>query len=87
MKMLKRGEDEALLRLEKCPFCEGDTYYIKSYVKGVVPYLKSFKNNKSVDNSSMYDSLITTYNCDYVYCNSCNRRICKIQDLDTEERN
>lgn len=71
---------------EKCPRCGGEEYYIKVYMKGMVPMHYDFKTNKPVTKESMYDNLFELYRCNYIYCSSCHKRLKKIEELDLNER-
>ena len=71
---------------EKCPHCGREEYYIKVYMKGMVPMCYDFKTNKPVAKDNMYDNLFELYRCNYIYCASCNRRLKKIEELDLDER-
>ena len=74
------------IKLEKCPYCGGDKYYVKTYMKGMVPMVYDFKNNKLCDSENKYDNLFELYRCNYIYCLNCNKRLNKIEDLDLNER-
>lgn len=69
-------------KINKCPYCGSDYYYIKSIQRGVVETFKSFKNNREIKklNIDKYKCLVPVYISDYIYCGKCNKRICKIDE-------
>lgn len=84
-KIIRPAEGEKV-KLEHCPFCQGTEYYTKVFMKGPVKYIRKFSNDSEdgVDNSDMYDLLNEVYSCGYIYCNNCNRRICRIEDYESK---
>lgn len=74
------------IKLEKCPHCGGGEYYIKVYMKGMVPMHYDFKSNTQVTKEGIYSNLFELYRCNYIYCSSCNKRIKKMEELDLDER-
>lgn len=81
-KMLKAEEGQKLV-LNECPFCGGNEYVVKRYVKGMIPEVHSFKDNTITENNKL-DKLKTLYISENIYCNSCKRRICSLNDIDMD---
>ena len=78
--MIKPVNNEKIT-LEKCPYCGGDTYYEKTYLKGAVINKYKFVTYEPVEYEGKYDGLFELYGADYIYCDKCNKRLCRKEDF------
>ena len=82
-------EEKNLKRYEKCPYCGGTVYEVRTYMKGNIPTIRNFSDNKEQDNPNRYSQLMEVYKPDFIYCANpkCGRRLCKVSEFDFGESN
>lgn len=65
-----------------CKNCgNNEEFYVKEQYKGVCyAYIRT--DNEVPDNTGMYDNAIHKPKSKFIYCADCDRRVCKIEDVE-----
>lgn len=63
--------------IKQCPYCGGETYYIKQSYKGTCDYNLRF-DGKDAENGSMWENANFKNISKYAWCSECNKRLFKI---------
>lgn len=74
--MKKISED-----IKCCPYCGGETYYIKQHYYGDCRYFFSFDERKQmyVDNGGMWEGATFRNTSKYAWCADCDKRLFKLE--------
>lgn len=62
-----------------CPYCGGETYYIKQRYSGCGNYYFNF-DGTDTDNSEFYENSDYKLTSKYAWCADCDKRLFKLED-------
>lgn len=66
-------------KMQCCPYCGSEIYYIKQSFKGVCEYFMRF-DGETADNESMYDNSGWKNRSKYAWCAKCHKRLFKLEE-------
>ena len=64
-------------KVEKCPHCGSDTYYIKETATCKIVHYSKFDGSEA-DNSEMYDGMTHKLRSKFAFCKNCDRKLFRI---------
>lgn len=65
--------------IKSCPYCGGETYYIKQHYSGDGVYYLNFDGSEA-DNSEFHASAEYRNTSKYAWCADCHKRLFKLEE-------
>ena len=67
------------MKMQCCPYCGSEEYYIKQSFKGVCEYNMRF-DGKEADNTTMYENSDWKNRSKYAWCAKCHKKLFKLEE-------
>lgn len=68
------------MKQNKCPYCDCEEFYVKQRYSGTCIF-RFRADGKEVENGDMHDNARYKDRSKYIYCNNCNKKVCKIDEF------
>lgn len=67
------------MKMQCCPHCGSEEYYIKQSFKGVCEYFMRF-DGEEAENTTMYENSEWKNRSKYAWCTGCHKRLFKLEE-------